>query len=44
MRRTVEHIVARHQAAATLRKAGSPVWEKKIIVKAIRQQQADPHE
>lgn len=35
MPRTVEHIVACHQAAATLRKAGRPVWAKKINVKAI---------
>lgn len=35
MPRTVEHIVACHQAASTLRKAGKPIWPKTINVKAI---------
>jgi hypothetical protein len=35
MPRTVEHIVACHQAATALRKAGKPVWSKRIDVKAI---------
>lgn len=35
MPRTVEHIVGCHQAATALRKAGKPVWRKRIDVKAI---------
>ena len=35
MPRTVEHIVSCHQAAAALREAGKPIWQKKVDVKAI---------
>lgn len=35
MPRTIEHIVSCHQAAAALRKAGRPIWAKKINVKTI---------
>lgn len=35
MPRTVEHIVACHQAAGVLREAGKPIWAKRIDVKAI---------
>lgn len=35
MPRTVEHIVACHQAARALRKAGKPIWNKRIDVKSI---------
>lgn len=35
MPRTVEHIVACHQAATALREAGRPIWDKRIDVKVI---------
>lgn len=35
MPRTVEHIVACHQAASALKKAGKPIWGKRIDVKSI---------
>ena len=35
MPRTVEHIVSCHQAASVLRKAGKPIWSKRIDMKAI---------
>lgn len=35
MPRTVEHIVACHQAASALREAGKPIWNKRINVRAI---------
>jgi hypothetical protein len=35
MPRTVDHIVACHQAAAALRAAGKPVWDKTIDIKSI---------
>lgn len=35
MPRTVESIVANHQAAAALRAAGKPIWSRKIDIKAI---------
>ena len=35
MPRTVEHIVACHQAASALRAAGKPAWSKTIDIKAI---------
>lgn len=35
MPRTVEHIVACHQAAASLRAAGKPIWDKRINIKSI---------
>lgn len=35
MPRTVDHIVACHQAASALQKAGKPIWEKSINIKAI---------
>ena len=35
MPRTVESIVACHEAAAALRAAGKPIWSKKIDIKAI---------
>lgn len=38
MPRTVEHIVACHQAAVALRRAGKPIWSKCIDVKAIIQE------
>ena len=42
MPRTVEHIVACHQAAAALRASGKPVWSKQIDIKSIiREDQAN---
>lgn len=41
MPRTVEHIVACHQAASALRAAGKPIWDKKINVRAIIQEDQD---
>lgn len=38
MPRTVEHIVATHQAARQLRSAGKPTWTRRIDVKAIIQE------
>lgn len=35
MPRTVETIVANHQAAAALRAAGKPIWSRRIDIKAI---------
>lgn len=35
MPRTVESIVANHQAAAALRAAGKPIWSRKVDIKAI---------
>lgn len=35
MPRTVESIVACHQAATALRAAGKPIWSRKIDIKAI---------
>lgn len=41
MPRTVEHIVSCHQAAAELRKAGKPIWAKRINVRALIQEDQD---
>jgi hypothetical protein len=41
MPRTVEHIVACHQAATQLRKAGKPIWSKRINVRALIQSDQD---
>jgi hypothetical protein len=38
MPRTIEHIVDCHVAATKLRKAGKPIWNKEIPVKAILQE------
>lgn len=35
MPRTVETIVANHQAAAALRAAGKPIWPRRVDIKAI---------
>jgi hypothetical protein len=35
MPRTVEHIVATHQAAAGLRSAGKSIWPYKVNIKAV---------
>ena len=35
MSRTVETIVANHQAAAALRAAGKPIWPRRVDIKAI---------
>lgn len=35
MPRTVETIVANHQAAAALRAAGKPIWPRKVNIKTI---------
>lgn len=35
MPRTAEHIVACHEAAASLRAAGKPIWNRTIDIKAI---------
>ncbi|MEG1680877.1 MAG: hypothetical protein RR326_12335 [Stenotrophomonas sp.] len=35
MRRTIEHIVDTHKAAAELRKAGKPIWNRTINIKGI---------
>ena len=32
---TVEHIVSCHAAAAELRKAGNPIWSRKVNIKTI---------
>lgn len=41
MPRTVETIVANHQAAAALRAAGKPIWSRRVDIKAlIREDQA----
>lgn len=35
MPRTVETIVANHQAAAALRAAGKPIWSRRVDIKAL---------
>lgn len=41
MPRTVEHIVDCHQAAASLRAAGKPIWKRTIDIKAIIHEDQD---